>query len=110
MRSYSIILLLTALALLAGCVTPFEEEIFPEAPGFEHITDPDYTPESIGEWPGYVFVFSGDTCKSFTTFEKLADCRSIDAAEGDLVSLIAMESTELPLNFTVSFLTSELSR
>ena len=95
MRSYRAILFLSVLALLAaGCVTPFEDEIIPEGPVFEHITDPDYTPESIGEWPGYVFVFSGDTCKSFTTFEKLADCRNIDAAEGDLVSLIAMESAE----------------
>ena len=94
MRFSTRIFFLIIIALVAACNPPLEDDIIPQGPAFEHITDPDYTPESIDEWPGYAFVFSGDTCKNITAFDRLADCSSIDAAEGDLVSLIVAESMD----------------
>jgi hypothetical protein len=84
-------LLAAALSALVCCSTPIEEELLPT---FTQISDPDYTPADIDNWPAYAFVFSQDTSTFIKTYEKLSDLKGIDAREGDIISVIAVESTE----------------
>lgn len=94
MRFSTRIFLLTIIALVAGCNTPLEEGPVLQDPTFEHIADPSYTPADIDEWPAYAFVFQDDTCTCVQQFARLSEVQNIDASEGDLISVIAMENTD----------------
>lgn len=79
------------MAAAAGCL----EMTGPEA-GMEYnqVADPAYTPADIARWPAAAFVFAQDTCKSAEFYESLSQCTHIEAEEGDIVSVVAMESME----------------
>lgn len=61
---------------------------------FNHISDPEYTPADIDHWSTQVFVFSNGKCSLIQKFDRLSDIKYLDAAAGDRVAVVAMESTE----------------
>ena len=77
-----------------GC-TQLEDPL----PSFIHISDPEYTPEKIDEWPAYAFIFDNDTCRNVRYYQKLRDLSEIDAAEGQTVSIVAFEEND-KISFT----------
>ena len=61
---------------------------------FNYISDPEYTPENIGDWKTYLYIFSGDKCINVKEYKNLSSCKYLDTTEGDRVSIIAMENEE----------------
>ena len=59
-----------------------------------YISDPEYTPENISDWKTYLYIFSGDKCIDIKSYKSLSSCNYLNTAEGDRVSIIAVESEE----------------
>lgn len=79
------------MAAAAGCL---ETAALEEGMEYNQVADPTYTPADITEWPAAAFVFAQDTCKSAEFYESLSQCTHIEADEGDIVSVVAMESMD----------------